>query len=177
MRRIRRDGKRTCLLHGELPASLCHETLLDPWWGSLFYGIPYGPNFPDPRSLWPECHTRRCSSSSTGSYRRACNGTGRVISRRRCPTRQSRQATDRAFRNAPLSDRRRGPSAKARRDRLELSRCGDGHLRDSILTGRSNSASRQPMGRISISDGAGIGLGQRFTHSTASSMFGNSQSQ
>ena len=33
------------------------------------------------------------------------------------------------------------------------------------------------MGLISISDGTGIGFGQRLTHATASSMDGNSQSQ
>jgi hypothetical protein len=33
------------------------------------------------------------------------------------------------------------------------------------------------IGRISISDGTGIGLGQRLTQATASSMEGSSQSQ
>ncbi len=58
------------------------------------------------------------SRCSTGSCRRACNGTGRAISSTRSPTRRSTPisrtppSAERNLAHAPLPDRRRGPSRR-----------------------------------------------------------------
>ena len=54
---------------------------------------------------------------------------------------------------------------------------GAGSMSGSADAHAAAAADPAQIGRISISDGTGIGFGHRFTHATASSMEGSSQNQ